>query len=216
MNSDKSQGTTDQQANWNQLMSVRAALRARTGLDPFLSEPIPFAWAQARQEVDDLRDELGVEKKPIDDRHPCPDCGKKTRREYGLCKQCVLGHAVLIEADSPEGYRHRIRLAKYNITRLEYTQLYMFQRGACAICHEILTPSETHVDHDHETGNVRGLLCRLCNAGLGFFKDNRSALRRAGEYLRKSPLAKTKAKPWSPPQMRRAKRSVRWQHNRTH
>jgi hypothetical protein len=39
------------------------------------------------------------------------------------------------------------------------------------------------VDHDHETGEVRGLLCNRCNTGLGFFADNRGYMRRALTYL---------------------------------
>lgn len=42
---------------------------------------------------------------------------------------------------------------------------------------------QTHVDHDHKTGLVRGMLCVDCNVGLGRFKDNAEALRRAADYV---------------------------------
>lgn len=191
---------------------MRAGLRGQCGLDPNADEPKLFSWAQARDEVEELRNRLGIVKgDPRGDVYPCPRCNNKTGREWGLCKQCVIGHAALIEADSPEGFRHRQRLAKYDITPTDYTKLYFHQRGSCAICREVLTPSETHVDHDHETDKVRGLLCRLCNAGLGFFKDNRSAIRRADKYLRRPPIKKALIGPWTPP-TRKAKRSLRWQH----
>lgn len=58
------------------------------------------------------------------------------------------------------------------------------QGNQCAICgkdfHQRKVP---HVDHDHATGVVRGLLCRACNIGLGKFEDNVEALRRAADYV---------------------------------
>jgi hypothetical protein len=56
------------------------------------------------------------------------------------------------------------------------------QGGLCAICQtEIM--GLPHLDHDHETGKTRGVLCVKCNAGLGFFKDNPELLRAALAYL---------------------------------
>ncbi|GAU66220.1 endonuclease [Streptomyces sp. NBRC 110611] len=54
------------------------------------------------------------------------------------------------------------------------------QRGLCVIC---LDAEPVHVDHDHETGKVRGVLCFSCNAALGQFKDRPDVLRRAAKYL---------------------------------
>lgn len=50
----------------------------------------------------------------------------------------------------------------------------------CAICGSTEKP---HIDHDHETGVVRGTLCRTCNIGLGMFKDNPELMRQAAQYL---------------------------------
>ena len=50
----------------------------------------------------------------------------------------------------------------------------------CAICQR---PDPEHVDHDHESGEVRGILCFNCNGGLGQFRDDATALLRAAEYL---------------------------------
>lgn len=54
------------------------------------------------------------------------------------------------------------------------------QDGVCAIC---LTAPAVHVDHDHRTGAVRGLLCFRCNAALGQLDDDPLVLRRAARYL---------------------------------
>ncbi|MGA4543566.1 endonuclease VII domain-containing protein [Uniformispora flossi] len=54
------------------------------------------------------------------------------------------------------------------------------QFGICPIC---LRPRPEHVDHDHSSGEVRGVLCFNCNSGLGQFKDRPDLLRRAAAYL---------------------------------
>ena len=55
------------------------------------------------------------------------------------------------------------------------------QKGLCAICQTQL--EESNIDHDHTTGEVRGLLCTPCNLGIGMFKDNPDVLNRAIRYL---------------------------------
>ena len=74
------------------------------------------------------------------------------------------------------------RRRRYGLTQVQYDILMLTQCGKCAICTEVMEPS--YVDHDHETGRIRGLLCRHCNTGLGCFKDNPELLVTAGEYLR--------------------------------
>jgi Recombination endonuclease VII len=59
------------------------------------------------------------------------------------------------------------------------------QDNRCAICsHESSAPGDLIIDHDHQTGRVRGLLCSNCNSGLGFFRDNSAALLQAVAYLK--------------------------------
>ena len=67
------------------------------------------------------------------------------------------------------------------------------QSGRCAICEvdlKSLPPKKIHADHDHATGEHRGLLCSNCNAGIGFLKDSRQALLAAVQYLDNPPLRK--------------------------
>lgn len=80
---------------------------------------------------------------------------------------------------------------KYGITEREYWRMVDSQGGVCAVCG--CEPPDTkhsggkklHVDHDHESGRVRGLLCISCNRGLGLLKDSASVLGAASAYLLK-------------------------------
>lgn len=90
--------------------------------------------------------------------------------------------------DNADRYRSYLRnwnlQKKYGISLEEYEALLESQDGVCAICRKEDT-SRYHVDHDHETGEVRGLLCGDCNKGLGMFKDNPDALQSAIDYLKR-------------------------------
>ena len=72
----------------------------------------------------------------------------------------------------------------YGLEKGEYAQLYKFQGGVCALCRRATGASRRlSVDHDHATGNVRGLLCRPCNTLLGHARDKISFFRRCVLYL---------------------------------
>lgn len=73
-----------------------------------------------------------------------------------------------------------IRSGQYGITEAERDELIAFRRGVCCICP---TAPATHVDHRHNTGRVRGVLCFSCNAALGQFKGRPDVTRRAATYL---------------------------------
>ncbi|WP_073927128.1 endonuclease VII domain-containing protein [Streptomyces sp. CB03911] len=79
-------------------------------------------------------------------------------------------------------YRRKSHLrAKYGLEPHEYTAMVEEQRGLCLICE---TPQEKLVvDHDHQTGKVRGLLCNSCNAALGFLRDRPEVALAAARYL---------------------------------
>jgi hypothetical protein len=73
----------------------------------------------------------------------------------------------------------------YGITEAEYLDILDQQNGLCAICgtSESDSPKRFAVDHNHETGEVRGVLCSSCNLGLGNFGDKPENLASAVKYL---------------------------------
>lgn len=77
----------------------------------------------------------------------------------------------------------RMRLV-YKSDLETYKRFLANQNGVCAICGIV---ADFHVDRDHKTGAIRGLLCRACNVGLGFFKDDPETLQKAIKYLLKDP-----------------------------
>jgi hypothetical protein len=84
--------------------------------------------------------------------------------------------------DNPDKVRGYHLKAKFGMTHEDYDRMLESQGFVCAICKE---PYEKkyHIDHDHETGIVRGLLCDICNRGLGYFKDSSLRLSSAITYL---------------------------------
>lgn len=77
---------------------------------------------------------------------------------------------------------------KYGINLKKYNDLLKEQNYSCAICglDQSRFEKALSVDHCHTSGKVRGLLCQLCNTGLGSFKDNKKVLEKAIEYLDKT------------------------------
>lgn len=97
------------------------------------------------------------------------------------CKACRS------KANSGQVRKDRYLKATYGITHADYLRMLEEQDGCCAICdtpaidlyHGVLD-----VDHNHETGEVRGLLCNSCNRLLGFAGDSKERLKRAVVYLK--------------------------------
>jgi hypothetical protein len=80
-----------------------------------------------------------------------------------------------------QGRRNYDYMRKYGITIQDYNNMYNALNGKCEICNTY--HKKLFVDHDHKTGKIRGLLCDLCNRGLGFFKDNIESLDNAIRYI---------------------------------
>ncbi|MFE9609261.1 endonuclease VII domain-containing protein [Streptomyces sp. NPDC006012] len=111
----------------------------------------------------------------------CRVCGEvKPRSEWhrnatasdGLSTSCKAHRAV-------RGRQGRLK-RQYGLTEAERNASTASQGGVCCIC---LAAPPAHVDHCHETGRVRGVLCFSCNAALGQFKDQPEVMRRAAAYV---------------------------------
>ena len=137
---------------------------------------------------------------------PLSDFGKAKPYKDGYrswCKEHANAYAAAWRAANPVKNRVawlRAGFAKrYGITLEQYQELFNVQRGACAICERALVSQvdvanravdasaskvETaHVDHCHESGAVRGLLCTECNTGIGYLKESPRILQKAIDYL---------------------------------
>lgn len=91
------------------------------------------------------------------------------------CDSCKKAHS---------DYRWVYNLrSRYGLTPLEYREILHRQDNRCAICRDSFALVPPNVDHDHETGSVRGLLCTRCNSGLGRAEDDVVTLGRAIKYL---------------------------------
>ncbi len=81
----------------------------------------------------------------------------------------------------------RARMNKYGLTPDALAALLAGQNGVCAICRTVLNstskPTTPHVDHDHKTGAIRGLLCSHCNTGIGALRDDAANVMAAYRYL---------------------------------
>lgn len=116
---------------------------------------------------------------------PCDNARQRTRRQR-------LGDAW--RAAKREHYHRnkltyrRYNLARYSITPEQYDRILAEQGGGCACCggRENRTGKRLFVDHDHQTGAVRGILCHKCNAGIGALGDGVEGVRRALAYLERA------------------------------
>ena len=94
----------------------------------------------------------------------------------------IRKHRADFMAARAEYARWLRRLKKYGITKEAYYALMVAQNGKCAICGAECW-LDLRVDHNHETGAVRGLLCAGCNSGIGLLKENLETLRGAIRYI---------------------------------
>lgn len=116
----------------------------------------------------------------------------------GQCRQCRKIHMATAKQKDPDyrkkwRSRHKTRIRhqhlqqKYGVSGETYENMVAQQQNRCAICKKIFDDkswvTDAYVDHDHEAGKVRDLLCKGCNTGLGCFADDVEVAQAAFEYL---------------------------------
>lgn len=108
------------------------------------------------------------------------------------CKEIKSVDRFQKDKHKPSGYssyckdcRRNNKIKKlYNISIDEYDNLYKNQIGGCLICHT--KHDRLHIDHCHNTGKVRGLLCSKCNMAIGLFNDDIKLLQETIKYISKN------------------------------
>ena len=103
----------------------------------------------------------------------CNDCRLRPQKHNSVCQECSVARRKVY-------FREVMRFERYGVTKEWFEERFT---GKCEICQCPVEYGSVNIDHCHTTGKVRGLLCHLCNKGLGAFKDNLQALRAAVTYL---------------------------------
>ncbi len=117
----------------------------------------------------------------------CEWCGNEFIGERSTRRFCSRACAQRSRGHTPEQKQRnldRYYTKRYGITKTEADKL---KAGGCDICGRTEVAgrwgNNMHIDHDHETGKVRGVLCHGCNVSLGHFDDDPVLLQRAVDYL---------------------------------
>ena len=114
-------------------------------------------------------------------------CGTNAAYARGCrCDACRAAHTAHGRAygRTQPTYWRRANVKRYGITLEQFDALLAAQKYRCACCGTKKPGAKGwHIDHDHDTGQVRGILCGSCNGGLGLFNDSPKRLRAALHYV---------------------------------
>ncbi len=132
-------------------------------------------------------------------RSECKDCARAIRRAwYQANREAVIAKVKQWQQDNkdvvnarnkayrdanPQAYREWHLRRTFGIEIADYERMLDEQSGGCAICGRQPGKTSLHIDHDHQSERIRGLLCVGCNNALGQFKDSKELLRRAASHL---------------------------------
>jgi hypothetical protein len=119
----------------------------------------------------------------------CPGCSQSLPHEsFTKNKATASGLSAYCRSCTAAQAYQRLTVDEYGLTWDEYSEVLRHQGGVCAICGQRnQIGRRLYVDHDHQTNQVRGLLCHLCNTALGHLRDDPAIARHAADYLERSP-----------------------------
>jgi hypothetical protein len=106
---------------------------------------------------------------------------REKRRTYENTYRPAYNARPDVKARKREYYKAYDVFTKYGLTMADYNAIFLKQSGLCCICSREL--DQPHIDHDHKTTKVRGILCASCNVGLGSFRDDPELCKNAAVYL---------------------------------
>ena len=117
----------------------------------------------------------------------CAECKKKSRESANRAF-AARNPEYLKNRQAERSKRLMPHLSAYGITKSDYEEMLHEQDSACAVCGKSggwsANGGRLVVDHDHDTGKVRGLLCPSCNRGIGQFFDSADSMQSAARYIR--------------------------------
>lgn len=126
------------------------------------------------------------ETKPLDRFPKCKTCKDGHNNYCRSCKKKKPYEIAFQKKYRKQYYKNRYKKYEYGLSEEDYNKMILSQNRRCLICQ---SETDLCIDHCHQTGKVRGLLCANCNCGLGFFKDDINILTQAVEYLKtKTPV----------------------------
>ena len=124
----------------------------------------------------------------------CKSCMKEAKKKY---LKTLKGQQLQKEAneryknkypDKKTPYKKKWHLKHaYNLSSDEHYQMWVNQNGCCAVCNNPIDYDNLSTDHNHITGQIRGLLCKKCNLGLGYFytdEHGTKLLEKATQYIK--------------------------------
>ena len=139
---------------------------------------------------------FNLARKRKDGRNPyCKEC-RRTERQSTRYQDYLKKYTRCVLEKNPQYNRQVLVKSKYGLTLDQIEDIFTLQGRKCLICGVTDIPSDKWaVDHDHSTGEVRGILCKKCNSGIGFLGDSIDTILNAYNYLArfKSPDAKREA-----------------------
>jgi len=131
--------------------------------------------------------------------HDMAKSRKKAKDGHTFCSECAREYAKEYHKKHPEYQKRYCRAYQkthprkyyhikrnYGLEQEQVIEIMESQHYKCAICDIPFNETQACIDHNHETNNVRGILCRTCNTGIGSLKNSVKILQSAIKYLNKA------------------------------